>query len=125
VALGVQRIRIGRVDQTQRLFTAAGFAGLAFIVSKCFEWSAKLQAGHTPRSSSFFQLYFMLTGIHLVHVLIAMTLLCFMWRRAGRVQGSPTFQQSRFIENGASYWHMVDLLWLVLLALIYLMGRHA
>jgi nitric oxide reductase NorE protein len=125
VALGVQRIRLGRVSQTQWLFAVAGLAGLAFIVSKGLEWSAKLQAGHTPRSDSFFQFYFMLTGIHLVHVLIAMTLLCFMWRRAGRVQGSPTAQQSRFIENGASYWHMVDLLWLVLLALIYLMGRAA
>jgi nitric oxide reductase NorE protein len=52
-----------------------------------------------------------------------MVLLRFMWGRAGRVQGAPTYHQARFIENGASYWHMVDLLWLVLLALFYLMGR--
>jgi nitric oxide reductase NorE protein len=125
VALGVQRMRLGRVDQTQRLFVLAGLAGLAFVVNKYFEWSDKLNAGHTPRSDNFFQLYFILTGIHLVHVLIAMTLLCFMWRRAGHVQGLPTRRQSRFIENCASYWHMVDLLWLVLLALLYLMGRTA
>jgi nitric oxide reductase NorE protein len=122
VALGVQRIRLGQVARTQRLFTFAGLAGLAFVVNKYFEWSDKLEAGHTPRTDTFFQLYFLLTGIHLVHVLIAMTLLCFMWRRAGRVLGSPTYQQSRFIENCASYWHMVDLLWLGLLALFYLMG---
>ncbi len=125
VALGVQRIRLGRVSQTQRMFALAGLSGLAFVVNKYFEWSDKLDAGHTPRSDSFFQLYFMLTGIHLVRVLIAMTLLSFMWRRAGRVTGSPTHHQSRFLENGASYWHMVNLLWLVLLALFYLMGRPA
>jgi nitric oxide reductase NorE protein len=122
VALGVQRIRLGQVTLTRRLFTLAGVAGLAFVVNKYFEWSDKLGAGHTPRTNSFYQLYFLLTGIHLVHVLIAMTLLCFMWRRAGRVLGSPTNHQSRFIENCASYWHMVDLLWLGLFALFYLMG---
>jgi nitric oxide reductase NorE protein len=125
VALGVQRIRLGRIVQTQWLFVVAGVSGLAFVVNKYFEWSHELGAGHTPRSNTFFQLYFGLTGIHLAHVLIAMTLLAFMWRRASRVQGSPTYQQSRFIENCASYWHMVDLLWLVLLALLYLMGRTA
>jgi nitric oxide reductase NorE protein len=52
-----------------------------------------------------------------------MTLLRFMWSRAKGVRGTPTFTQARFIENCASYWHMVDLLWLVLLALFYLMGR--
>jgi nitric oxide reductase NorE protein len=123
VALGVQRIRLGQVVQTQRLFTVAGIAGLAFVGNKYFEWSHELGAGHTPRSDVFFQFYFILTGIHLVHVLIAMTLLRYMWRRAGQVQTVPTHQQSRFTENGASYWHMVDLLWLVLLALLYLMGR--
>ena len=125
VALGVQRLRLGQVTRTQRSFLIAGLAGLGFVVNKYFEWSDKLEAGHTPRSDSFFQLYFVLTGIHLVHVLIAMTLLYFMFRRAGHVKASPTCRQARFIENGASYWHMVDLLWLVLLALLYLMGSTA
>jgi nitric oxide reductase NorE protein len=123
VALGVRRIRLGQVARTRRMFVAAGLCGLAFVVNKYLEWGAELDAGHTPRSDTFFQFYFILTGIHLVHVLIAMTLLRFMWVRAGRVDGAPTYQQSRFIENGASYWHMVDVLWLVLLALLYLMGR--
>ena len=123
VALGVQRIRLGLVAQTRRLFAFAGVAGAAFVVNKYFEWSHELSQGHTPRTDTFFQMYFVLTGIHLVHVLIAMTLLRFMWSRAKAVRGAPTFGQARFIENCASYWHMVDLLWLVLLALFYLMGR--
>ena len=123
VALGVQRIRRGLVTQTRRLFVLAGVAGGAFVVNKYFEWSHELSQGHSPHTDTFFQMCFVLTGIHLLHVLIAMTLLRLMWARAGRVHGSPTFTQARFIENCASYWHMVDLLWLVLLALFYLMGR--
>jgi nitric oxide reductase NorE protein len=122
VALGVKRIRQGQVVVTQRLFIGAGFAGLAFIVNKYIEWSGKVDAGHSPVTDKFFQMYFVMTGIHLLHVLIAMTILGFMWRRASRVKSAPTNRQARFIENGASYWHMVDLLWLVIFALIYLMG---
>lgn len=123
VALGVHKIRLGLVVQTRRLFALAGVAGAAFVVTKYFEWSSEISHGHTPQTNSFFQMYFVLTGFHLVHVLIAMTLLRLMWGRAAQVSGRPTFQQARFIENCASYWHMVDLLWLVLLALFYLMGR--
>lgn len=64
----------------------------------------------------------LITGIHLAHVLIGMTLLMFMRRRAAQVVGVPRPQQARFVENCATYWHMVDLLWLGILALFYLMG---
>ncbi|MFE3001617.1 cytochrome c oxidase subunit 3 [Nocardia sp. NPDC059246] len=121
VALGVHNLRQGRVPFSQRLFLGAGLAGAAFVVNKYIEWSEKIDHGLTPRSDVFFQLYFILTGIHLFHVLIAMTLLWFMRRRASQVVGAPTPHQSRFIENCATYWHMVDLLWLGILALFYLM----
>ncbi|WP_084532343.1 cytochrome c oxidase subunit 3 [Nocardia miyunensis] len=121
VALGVQKLRHGHVQLTSRLFLGAGVAGAAFVINKYIEWSGEVHDGHTPQSSLFFQLYFILTGIHLFHVLIAMTLLLFMRRRVSKVVGTPTPHQSRFIENCAIYWHMVDLLWLGILALFYLM----
>ncbi len=121
VALGVQTMRVGQVRLTERLFFVAGISGAAFIVNKFFEWSDKIAHGYTPQSDNFFQLYFIITGIHLVHVVIAMTLLYFMRKRVGRIIGAPTPRQSRFIENCASYWHMVDLLWLGIFALFYLM----
>jgi nitric oxide reductase NorE protein len=122
VALGVQTLRQGLVDKAQRLFLGAAASGSAFVVSKAFEWSHKVADDHTPQSDTFYQLYFIITGIHLLHVLIAMTLLYFMRRRAQQVVGTPTPKQARFVENCASYWHMVDLLWLGILALFYLMG---
>ena len=122
VALGVQTMRVGKVALTERLFLISGLSGVAFIANKFFEWSDKLDHGHTPQSDVFFQLYYIITGIHLLHVLIAMTLLWFMRRRVGQIVGSgPTPRQSRFIENCATYWHMVDLLWLGIFALFYLM----
>jgi nitric oxide reductase NorE protein len=114
-------MRVGRVGLTERLFLIAGVSGAAFIVNKFFEWSDKVAHGHTPQSDNFFQLYFIITGIHLLHVLIAMTLLFFMRKRVGQIVGAPTPRQSRFIENCATYWHMVDLLWLGIFALFYLM----
>ena len=125
VALAVQTLRQGMVVKCQRLLLGAGLCGVAFVVNKYLEWSDKLASGHHPSDDIFFQLYFIITGIHLLHVLIAMVLLAFMSRRASRVVGAPTPQQSRFVENCASYWHMVDLLWLGILALFYLMGATA
>lgn len=122
VALGVQTLRTGKAQSAQRLFPGAGVAGAAFVVNKYFEWTEKLAHGHTPLTDNFFQLYFIITGIHLLHVCIAMTLLWFVRRRVAEVDGLPTRNQSRFIENCAIYWHMVDLLWLGILALFYLMG---
>ena len=122
VALGVHILRQGRVELTRRMFLGAGICGAAFVVNKYFEWSGELAHGHGPHTNVFFQLYFVITGIHLAHVLIAMTLLGFMRLRAAQVVGAPTPKQARFVENCATYWHMVDLLWLGILALYYLMG---
>jgi nitric oxide reductase NorE protein len=121
VALGVQNIRTGRLQFADRLLIGAAVAGGAFIVNKYFEWGDKLAHGHTPTSDVFYQLYFIVTGIHLAHVLIAMTLLWYMRKRLQEVVELPTPRQSRFVENCATYWHMVDLLWLGIFALFYLM----
>lgn len=122
VALGVQTLRVGQVELTRRLFLISGLCGAAFVVNKYFEWSDKVSHDHTPQTDVFFQLYFVITGLHLLHVVIAMILLRYMRAKASEVVGTPTPRQSRFVENCASYWHMVDLLWLVILALFYLMG---
>lgn len=64
----------------------------------------------------------MLTGLHLVHVLIAMIVLKYLRRMAVHVHQVPSPRQSHFLENGATYWHLVDILWLMLFAIFYLMG---
>jgi nitric oxide reductase NorE protein len=99
-----------------RWLVGAVACGGAFLVSKAVEYTLELSAGNTPASGTFFTFYYVLTGVHLLHVVIGMTLLGGWWRsrrRGGAV--SRTFQ-----EGAAVYWHMVDLLWLVIFALLYL-----
>jgi nitric oxide reductase NorE protein len=122
VALAVQVIRQGKGVMGRKLLLGAGVCGAAFIVNKFFEWNSKIDAGFTPNTNHFFQLYYILTAVHLLHVVVAMVVLCFLWRLAGQVVRVPTLLQARFLENGASYWHLVDLLWLVLFALFYLVS---
>jgi nitric oxide reductase NorE protein len=120
VALAVNYIRRGRASMSQAMLVGAGVCGVGFVANKYFEWGAKIAAGHTPYSDHFFQLYYVFTGMHLVHVLAALAVVVYLWRMAGKVRQLPTARQLRLIENGASYWHMVDLIWLALFALFYL-----
>lgn len=120
VALAIQHTRLGSSAVARKLLLGAGACGLGFIVNKAAEWGALLEAGHQPNDDHFYNLYYMLTGLHLLHVLVAMAVLAYMWRAAGRVTVAATPRQTRFLENGASYWHLVDLIWLVLFALFYL-----
>ena len=62
--------------------------------------------------------YYMLTGIHLVHVLIGLAVLAFLWRTSR--MGTLDQAAISTLETGASFWHMVDLLWIVLFPLLYL-----
>ncbi|MGY9063975.1 cytochrome c oxidase subunit 3 family protein [Streptomyces sp. CAS3] len=120
IALAVPAVRdsVGRAARGYLL--GAGACGVLFVVNKGFEWSAEAAAGHTPQSSVFFQMYYVLTGIHLLHVVIAMVVIVLMWRRTRPLDGGPDTQQLRFIENGATFWHLTDALWIVLFTLFYL-----
>jgi len=120
VALAVHYIREGRSATSKAMLLGTGVCGTGFVANKYFEWGAELATGRTPLSDNFFQLYYVLTGIHLLHVLVALIVVVYLWRMAARVRNLPTARQLRFIENGASYWHMVDLIWLGLFALFYL-----
>ena len=90
--------------------------GGAFVVSKAVEYTLELSAGNTPATGTFFTFYYVLTGVHLLHVAIGMTLLAVWWRRCRRGDAVGRI----FREGVAIYWHMVDLLWLVIFALVYL-----
>ncbi len=121
VAIATHLVREGNTRLARRLFGLAALCGAAFIVNKPFEWLHELNAGFGPHHDYFFQLYYMLTGLHLVHVIVAMVVLYFLIRVSGQVRdGHATPRHRRFIENGATYWHLVDAIWLVLFAVFYL-----
>ena len=107
-----------RARVPRRLACAIGLAA-AFVVVKCFEYAAKLEDGFTLTTNTFFQFYYCFTGIHLLHVVGGTVILTVMWSNARR--GVYRAGEMRGLETGASYWHMVDLLWVFLFALLYLL----
>jgi nitric oxide reductase NorE protein len=121
VVMGTDAARRDAAALARRLFAVAFLCGAGFVAVKFFEYREKALAGLTPISNEFFSFYYMLTGLHLLHVLIGMVVLAVVFRRAGSPTGFRSASDVVFLECGASYWHMVDLLWIVLFPLLYLM----
>jgi cytochrome c oxidase subunit 3 len=102
--------------------------GLLFLVNKYVEWSAKMGHGLYPnspilleRSSGeilFFGLYYAMTGLHGLHVLVGVALLAVMcWLLVrGRIKSTDFI----LLENSGLYWHLVDIIWIFLFPLFYL-----
>lgn len=118
VVLAVQRVLGGRREGVWRLLAGAVGCGAGFVGVKAVEWTQLFGAGKGVGSGEFFSYYFMFTGIHLLHVLIGLAFLS----RLIVVVRQPEFsdKQARLCETGGIFWHMVDLLWVVLFALFYL-----
>lgn len=119
VVMGTDAARRDARGLARRLFVAAFLCGLGFATVKFFEYREKVLQGLTPVVDEFYSFYYMLTGLHLLHVLIGMVVLVFVFLRVGA--GIRTPQDCAFLESSATYWHMVDLLWIVLFPLLYLM----
>ncbi len=119
VALAIQAIKRDLVDRVPRYVLGAALTGLLFMVSKSIEYFQKFAEGLTPATNAFYMWYFTLTGIHLLHVVFGTSLLTYVWINSRR--GTYTSSNRVVPECVASYWHLVDLLWIVIFPLLYLM----
>lgn len=117
VARGVQAARTADPGRAVRLIASGGACGVLFIAIKACEWSSKLRQGLTFPHNDFFTFYYLLTGVHLFHVALGLLILGVV------VVGLRNSKLPRIsvTEAGATYWHMVDLLWVVIFALLYVM----
>jgi nitric oxide reductase NorE protein len=120
LAQGVSAYRNGVAATGRRQSLLAFILGLGFVADKIIEYRNLGAQGLGPASNDFFLFYFMLTGIHLVHVLIGLGVLW--WIRARMSRAELTHANVAAVECGALFWHMVDLLWIVLYALLYLLA---
>jgi nitric oxide reductase NorE protein len=119
VALGVQAMKRDLVDREPLFFLGGALTGLMFVASKSIEYFEKFSHGINPGTNPFFMWYFTLTGIHLIHVVVGTSLLTYLWIRSRR--GTYDHLHKAVPESIASYWHLVDFLWIVLFPLLYLM----
>jgi nitric oxide reductase NorE protein len=119
VVLGVQTMREHAARHAAWLFSGAFACGFGFAVLKLIEYGHKFAAGISLVTSDFYSYYFILTGLHFLHVSVGLCVLVFLIRKAWK--GETRDGDIITIESGATYWHMVDLLWIVLFPLLYLM----
>jgi nitric oxide reductase NorE protein len=117
IARCVQSARENEHDVASRQLYLTMFCGALFVASKISEWSVEIGNGYAFSTNEFFWFYYFLTGIHIVHVLIGFGALAIV---GYQLRGSERRSQE-IIETGATYWHMVDFLWVMIFALLYLM----
>ena len=130
MALAIEALSRGKKRQSYALlWTTIGFA-LAFLVIKSFEWGGKFSHGIYPSSEKmlakpvgeqvFYGLYFTMTGLHALHVVIGAVVILFGMTFMARGKIRP--DRIGFLENAGLYWHLVDLVWIFLFPLFYLIG---
>jgi cytochrome c oxidase subunit 3 len=130
VALALHALGEGRTRRVLSLLGSSLALGAAFLVVKGFEWGEKFAHGVYPGSPEllarakgqilYFGLYFMMTGLHALHVLIGLGLLAtaLVLVRRGRISPAHPI----VLENTGLYWHLVDMIWIFLFPLFYLIG---
>jgi len=109
-ALAVNATRHGSIRAARLHLALAGLLGLAFLGFKGVEYSRDLSAGFTIESGTFFTLYYLITGFHALHVVLGLIILAI-------VAARPSLGN---VETGAAFWHMVDLVWLLVFPVVYL-----
>ena len=120
VVTALRAIRSSERHAARWLLVSALACGLAFVGLKAVEYTAKVSEGHTPAQNAFYMYYFILTGLHLFHVLIGILVLVLLLTQTRHVELGAT--RMALFEGGACFWHLVDLLWIVLFALLYLVS---
>jgi nitric oxide reductase NorE protein len=114
----VEAARLARRAAVIRNLLITIAIGSGFAVTKIIEYAAKANAGIGLTTSEFFTYYFVFTGIHFLHFVIGVGALMMMTIKARRDVLDARFQT--WIESVGCYWHMVDLLWIMLFPMIYL-----
>lgn len=119
-AVAVIKVDTSRASRDCARWLLAGMVcGGGFLVVKVFEYQAKFAEGITLSSNTFHMFYLSLTFFHFMHVILGMIILAAVWLKTRR--GGYSAADHHGLETGASYWHMVDLLWIVLFPLVYVL----
>lgn len=138
-ALAVDAAQHGNNKKVTKLVSVTVLCGFIFLIIKYFEYKSKFEHGYFPGletfgsaeffkehfgnftgSRIFFGLYYCMTGLHALHVIIGMGILVWVLTKSRRNRFSGSYYTP--VEVGALYWHLVDLIWIYLFPLLYLVG---
>jgi nitric oxide reductase NorE protein len=115
VLVALKALVDGRIVRARLFLVVTASLGVVFAIVKAREYEHLSTLGVSPTTNLFSTYYYVLTGIHLSHVIIGTILLCACAFRLRTRTGDQ-----RFTEGAGAYWHMVDALWMVLFPLLYL-----
>ena len=116
IARCVQHAREGRYEPARRLAYVTIGLGVLVSVFKVTEWVRLIHEGQTFESSDFMQYFFFLTGIHAIHLLIGFVALGALVYQLS----DPQRRSQQTIETCSTYWHTVDLFWVLIFAMLYI-----
>jgi len=120
IVLGVDAIKRGKARLLEAYFGATILLAAVFLLVKYTEYTAKFHHGLYPDTNIFFSLYYMMTGLHGIHVLLGMGVLSYVIVLSRRGRLSEAWYTPA--EMSGLYWHFVDLVWIYLFPLLYLIG---
>lgn len=132
IALAIRNIQLGRRKQSLVLLGTTILMAAAFLFIKYLEYSHKFHLGQLPgkyytytgiagdNPHIFFSVYFLMTGLHGIHVLVGIIVISVMMFRTNRGDFSPEYYTP--LELTGLYWHLVDIIWIYLFPLLYLVG---
>ncbi len=129
IAMSTTSLQQKRKGLTLILSSITVILGIVFLINKYFEWGLKFEHGLWPGSQHmldtrsqgeilFFGLYFIMTGLHALHIIVGLVIIGFaMWRV---YKGTVNENRAALLENAGLYWHLVDVIWIFLFPLFYL-----
>jgi cytochrome c oxidase subunit 3 len=130
MALAISAIKEGLRVRSVLYQAATVLLGVVFLVNKFFEWSSHIGHGIYPNSPEllslshgkilYFGLYYVMTGIHGLHVVIGVGIIVvtLVWTNQGKITGADFIK----LENAGLFWHLVDVIWIYLFPLFYLIA---
>ncbi len=118
MAVAVELFKAGNLKKTSIYMRLAMLGGILFLLLKTVEYAAKIEGGQTMGSNTFFTFYWLLTGFHVIHVLVGLVILGVLHLN---LQHTKTPTKTEDLEAGAAFWHMCDLIWLLLFPVLYLL----
>jgi len=95
--------------------------GLAFLCIKYIEYTTKFHHGYFPSTNTFLAIYFTLTGLHGLHVLGGMIVNSWLWGPGSSLWKTDPAHFTNRVENAGLFWHLVDLVWIFLFPVLYLL----
>ncbi|NBC82446.1 MAG: cytochrome c oxidase subunit 3 family protein [Bacteroidetes bacterium] len=128
IAMATSSIKLGNKRLTLLLLSITMILAIIFMVNKYFEWGGKISHGIYPNSQTlldlsqgdvlFFGLYYAMTGLHALHIIVGLVIIAVMFFKVWN--GSINNDYNVQLENSGLYWHLVDLIWIFLFPLFYL-----